>query len=167
MANLLRSAKSASDWGPNELIAYNIHIQDTDQATFFGLAQLPQSTVSPIILNNLNMANVPAPVAKPDRLFFRYMQLAQADDALKAQTDDFAKFLFELLDYDNILGQPLALCQKFDLNLPMGGISVCAKPSLCVIDGSNEALVRLVDENKVRFFRTLNQSIADERNSRM
>lgn len=53
MANLIRSAKSGSDWRQNELVAFNITIQNVDVQTFFGVAQLPQTTVSTVILNNV------------------------------------------------------------------------------------------------------------------
>ncbi|KAF8969914.1 hypothetical protein BDZ97DRAFT_1596519, partial [Flammula alnicola] len=52
MANIIRSAKSGSDWTMNELLAYNIHVVDEDVATFFGHPNLPAPTVDPIILNN-------------------------------------------------------------------------------------------------------------------
>ena len=43
MANLVRLAKSGSDWGPNELLAYNISIVEEDQQTFFS-GPLPHYT---------------------------------------------------------------------------------------------------------------------------
>lgn len=36
MANLVRLAKSGSDWKSKELVAYHIAIQEHDQAQFFG-----------------------------------------------------------------------------------------------------------------------------------
>jgi hypothetical protein len=41
MTAFLRSPKSGSDWGPNELLAYNINVQFQDAATFFGVDPLP------------------------------------------------------------------------------------------------------------------------------
>jgi hypothetical protein len=53
MATLLRSPKSGSDWGPNELHAYNIDIQFQDAATFFGVNPLPQPAVAAEVLRDL------------------------------------------------------------------------------------------------------------------
>jgi hypothetical protein len=56
MANIiLRSAKSGSDWTDNELVAFNITINTVDAATFFGNANLPLSSLSPVILENREM----------------------------------------------------------------------------------------------------------------
>jgi hypothetical protein len=45
IANLVRSAKSGSSWGMNELIAFNIEVIDVNAQTFFGNAILPQLTI--------------------------------------------------------------------------------------------------------------------------
>jgi hypothetical protein len=53
MATLLRSPKSGSDWGLNELLAYSIDIQFQDAATFFGVNPLPQpSHNQPLLLKS-------------------------------------------------------------------------------------------------------------------
>ncbi|KAJ4465181.1 hypothetical protein C8J55DRAFT_441351 [Lentinula edodes] len=54
MANLLRSAKSSSDWTQNELRAYNITVQWQDAATFFGVDPLPQPAVAQEVLTTLD-----------------------------------------------------------------------------------------------------------------
>jgi hypothetical protein len=51
MANLIRFAKSGSDWTRGDLDAYNIHVHVEDTATFFGIPDLPQPQVDPEILN--------------------------------------------------------------------------------------------------------------------
>ncbi|KAK0503779.1 hypothetical protein EDD18DRAFT_1411260 [Armillaria luteobubalina] len=52
MANLLRIAKSGSNWGQNELHAYNIVVEYQDAATFFGVDPLPQPPVATELLRN-------------------------------------------------------------------------------------------------------------------
>jgi hypothetical protein len=39
---LIRSAKSGSDWGPNELAAYNVKVESQDAAPFFEVDPLPE-----------------------------------------------------------------------------------------------------------------------------
>ena len=68
MANLKRSAKSSSSWGINELIAFNIGVNIVKTQTFFGSPNLPQLTVSPVILNNLDDPT------KPKMDFFTYLE---------------------------------------------------------------------------------------------
>jgi hypothetical protein len=41
MTTFLRSPKSGSDWGPNELLAYNTNVQFQDAAIFFGVNLQP------------------------------------------------------------------------------------------------------------------------------
>jgi hypothetical protein len=43
MTDIIRLAKSGSDWTSNELVAYNINIQEQDQSLFFG-GPLPEYT---------------------------------------------------------------------------------------------------------------------------
>jgi hypothetical protein len=93
MANIIRSARSGSDWSENELVAFNIRIDTVDAATFFGNASLPPPSVSPVILNHIRM---PAgPLAKTDWQFFQYLRHAST------RVDDFAAFILRLLGYDD------------------------------------------------------------------
>ena len=41
MANLVRSAKSGSDWTTNELLSYNIKVMEQSLVDFFQEANLP------------------------------------------------------------------------------------------------------------------------------
>ena len=52
MATLIQSVKSGSDWGQNELRAYNIQVVNEDLITFFGTGQLPPPTVHTVVLAN-------------------------------------------------------------------------------------------------------------------
>ena len=59
MANLVPSAKPVNRWGPYELIAFNINVVSEEVETFFGNADLPQLTVSSVVLNNLEESTDP------------------------------------------------------------------------------------------------------------
>ncbi len=51
MTELIRSAKSGSDWMSHELAAYNIVVEYQNAATFFGTPNLPQpATINPAVL---------------------------------------------------------------------------------------------------------------------
>ncbi|KAK0462365.1 uncharacterized protein EV420DRAFT_1761604 [Desarmillaria tabescens] len=73
MTNLLRTAKSGSDWGRRELRAYNIVVEYQDATTFFGVDPLPQPPVAAEILHNV-AAEVTADEGNYSLL--RYMDLA-------------------------------------------------------------------------------------------
>src|ERR1700691_6228339 len=101
MANLVRSAKSGSNWGMNELIAFNIEVIDVNAQTFFGNTILPQLTVSPIILDNLE--EPAGPLHKADMDFFAYMEdsttIPPPEHSL---LDDFAAFVLNMMRYDEV-----------------------------------------------------------------
>ena len=54
MSQLIRSAKSASDWTMNELGAYNITVIYQDAATFFERPDLPQPIINTDVLTALD-----------------------------------------------------------------------------------------------------------------
>jgi hypothetical protein len=53
MTDLLRTAKSGSDWIEAQLRAFNIIVEFQDAATFFGVDPLPQPAVAGEFVNHL------------------------------------------------------------------------------------------------------------------
>ena len=96
--NIVRSAKSGSDWTETQLFQYNVRIDIVDCATFFGIPALPQPTISPTILNHLIVP--PGPLPKVERQFFLYLRDATRAGSEEACVDDFASHILRLLDYD-------------------------------------------------------------------
>ena len=142
MAQLIRLAKSGSDWSHNELIAFNIIIQDVNAATFFGTPQLPATTVSPVILNNLAWPPPPAVVTKEERIFFEFLACANVLEV--AAMDDFAGHVFRMLDFD---GGERSIATKRELSFTMCDTRVWAKADITVMEGSTYSLV--IQEDKV------------------
>ena len=60
MATITQLAKSASDRSVNELFAYDIRVVNENVATFLGSPNLPQSTLDPVILNNIDASPGPS-----------------------------------------------------------------------------------------------------------
>jgi hypothetical protein len=148
MANILLSAKSGSDWTDNELTAFNIQVDSVDAATFFNMGQLPDPIVSPVILTNESRPQ--GPLAKRDRLFFQYMK-----DAVKGEeslVDDFAAFILGIFEYDE---PERVIHQRKEVSFVMCGMTVSAKPDVCVMSESEYLL--LVQEDKVRPSFSLNR----------
>ena len=91
MANLIQSARSGSDWGTNELVVFNIKVNNVNAQTFFGSPNLPQIMVSAVILDNLEE---PASTLQKSNIdFFAYMQDTMAiPPRQESLVDDFAAF---------------------------------------------------------------------------
>ena len=135
MATLIRSAKSGSDWGRNELRAYNIQVVNEDLVTFFGTCQLPPPTVRTAVLANESYPAAGLP-NNEDRLFFLYMHEAMLHSpGEESAVDDLAAHLLTTIGYD----QPDRLiCQRKDIPLYMCGSNVHVKTDVCVVDYSSE-----------------------------
>jgi hypothetical protein len=140
-AQLIRSAKSGSDWTDHELFAFNIVIQDVDVATFFGASQLPPTTVSPIILNNVLGPAPPAVISKEDRLFFKYLERANIGD--KVPVDDFAGHILRMLSFDD---DERSIVTKSKLSFTMCGTRVRAKADIAVLDDAEYSLMVQTDK---------------------
>ena len=143
MANIIRAAKSGSDWGENELLAFNIHVQCVDAKTFFGQVVLPRATVSPVILNNIDQ---PTACNKVERKFFGLLEDTTLGE--KSHIDDFAAFLLDLMDYND--GDRVIHSHK-ELGFVMCGKRVLAEPDVCLVDhpGRGGCLL-IVQEDRVR-----------------
>lgn len=143
MAQIVRSAKSANKWTENELIGFNITVNSVDVQTFFNVAQLPPTNVSPIILNNLDAPPPPAVLTKDEYHFFTY--LARAEDTYECSVDDLAGHILRMLDFDDVVHRR-SLSLKRELAFTMCGEIVYAKLDYTVMDHDNHVL--LVQEDK-------------------
>ena len=147
MANLIRSPKSGSNWGMNELIAFNITVNTVNTQTFFGSPNLPETVVPPVILDNLE--EPAGPLREVDMHFFVYME-----DAMTIEEPfviDFAAFVLRIMGYDE--GRRVVHLRK-KLGFEMCGQRVDTKTDLCIMERSpSTTSVRyllLVQEDKVR-----------------
>ena len=142
MAELIRSAKSGSDWTDYELFAFNIVIQNVDVETFFGVPHLPPTTISPVVLNNALQPASPAVISKEDRLFFNYLNLANIGE--KSAVHDFACYILKMLNFDD---NHRGIISRGEMSFTMCGTRVWAKADTAVLDNVEYSL--LVQEGKV------------------
>jgi hypothetical protein len=126
MADLERSAKRVSQWTNNELLAFNIRVEDAGVEAFFDIPQLPPPTASATILDNLDQP--PGPLFNNDRLFFAYKHLAEGP----LSCIDFTMFLLNLLEYANVGHRMLNVWAK--LPFLMAGRRIIANIDLFLID---------------------------------
>ncbi|KIL66756.1 hypothetical protein M378DRAFT_9825 [Amanita muscaria Koide BX008] len=139
MAQIVRSAKSGNKWTENELIGFNITVNTVDVQTFFNVAQLPPTNVSPVILNNLDAPPPPAALTKDEYHFFTYLE--RAENTLGCCVDDLAGHILRMVDFDDVMHRR-SLALKKELTFTMCGETVYAKPDYTVMDHDNYALLR-------------------------
>jgi hypothetical protein len=142
MADLERSAKPVSQWTNNELLAFNIRVEDAGVEAFFNIPQLPPPTASTATLDNLD--DPPGPLLNNDRLFFAYKCSAERAER-RLSCIDLTRFLLDLLDYNS--GYRL-LSVWAKLSLLMGGRRINANIDLFVINELDEYLL-IIHEDKV------------------
>jgi hypothetical protein len=141
MANLVRSAKSGSDWGPSELYAYNITIEMQDAATFFGTNPLPQPEVANEVLNHVEADDMENDY---NYKLLRYMDLAMDPvPAAESAVDDFAVHLLTLLGY---VPRTRMTRTRTDIPLLICGEQRHAKTDVCIVDSDD--ILLLVQEDK-------------------
>jgi len=144
MANLIRSAKSGSDWTQNDLRAFNITIQRVDSTVFFGSPDLPQPAVSQVVLQNERKPNN-VQLDKPDRQFFSLLNAAERGFEESA-VDDFAVHVFRMMGYDDN-GDRIIRTRKA-IQLFMCGHKVVAQTDVCVME-ENLFQYLLIQEDRV------------------
>ncbi|KAK6967040.1 hypothetical protein R3P38DRAFT_2753981 [Favolaschia claudopus] len=142
MSQLIRSAKSGSDWTQNDLDSYRIRVEYLDVATFFQIPDLPQPTVRhPAILTLSDPANT---TDEDVYQFLRGMEQAMLPlDAEESAVDDFAVLLLREVGYAP-LGRIIRT--RKDIPLVICGENRHAKTDVCIIDDSG--ILLLVQEDK-------------------
>ncbi|KAJ7806257.1 hypothetical protein B0H14DRAFT_3091411 [Mycena olivaceomarginata] len=143
MADLIRSAKSGSNWTENDLHAYHIRVVYQDAATFFQIPGpgLPAPTVQhPAVLTLAG----PAAATEPSVYqFLRVMDLAMLPvDAEESAVNDFAVLLLQGLGY---LPVGRVIRTRKDIPLVICGENRHAKTDVCIIDDGG---ILLVQEDK-------------------
>jgi len=143
MANLIRSAKSGSDWTESELAAYHITIVPQNKQEFFGLDDLP-APATPSLAGFMTTEDRDHATDMETRKLLHYLDLAlDPKVGQEAAVDNFAAKLLEKLGYDD--GDRIIFIRRA-LPFVICGVSSFAQTDVCVMD-DNEVLL-LVQEDK-------------------
>jgi hypothetical protein len=143
MANLIRSAKSSSDWTGNDLEAYGIVIRFEDAPTFFGVNHMPLPPVDQEVLTTQDADDM---VSDRNAELINLLDLSvKPKPAEESAVNDFVVALFTLLGY--VKRHRLARTRK---NIPL---FICgdwrhAKTDVCLIDRQKNEILLLVQEDK-------------------
>ena len=145
MANLLRSAKSGSDWTANELLSYNIKVVEQSFADFFQEANLPP--VSEDVRSFVEtLDRAAAKLANDEDTYKLLHHLDLAHDpkmGQEAAVDSFAEKLLEKLGYAS--GFRIILTRQ-SLPLLICGSNCSAQTDVCICD--EDDILLLVQEDK-------------------
>jgi len=143
MANIIRTAKSGSDWTVNELDAYNITIVPQNSSTFFGRDILPLPNHHLDLTERLTADEMEN---EDSYQVVRYMDLAMDPiPGEESAVDDFAMHLLRTMGYaGRAIGRDLR--SRKDIPFLICGEWKHAKTDVCVID--RREILLLVQEDK-------------------
>ena len=138
MADLKRSTKPVSQWTSNELLAFNIRVEDAGVEAFFNIPQLPTPTVSTTILDNFDKSHL-----NLCRTATVYKRSAEEPPS----SIDLSLFLLNLLEYVTIGHSLHGLWAK--LSFLMAGQRIIARIDLFLksVDGLHEYLLIFHEDN--------------------
>jgi hypothetical protein len=145
MANLIRSAKSGSDWTQNDLLAYNIKVSSQSPLSFYGRPLPPVGS-----LNNLDPNLVSGTLntqgLKDDTYrLLQYLDLASTANAgQESAIDDFAREILRVLGYEM---RGLLLRSRYAIPLLIcGEPNRSAQTDVTLIHGSSTILLVLQED---------------------
>jgi hypothetical protein len=144
MADLIRSAKSGSDWTTNELEAYNIRIVDKGEEEFFGKKanKLPSEIDSDLLTYEFTIGqDVPEETSE----IISFLDLAcSPEDNQESAVDDFARLLLETMGYRS---KTRVIRTRHRIPLLISGVQSMAQTDVCIIR-KNRNILLLLQENK-------------------
>jgi hypothetical protein len=143
MAEVIRSAKSGSDWTRNELFAYNIKIVPQTPEQFFGVAAaVSLAGLDPLIITgSTDTANL----SDTSLRYLTYLDLA-AHASQETLIDTFSLQTLDLLGYSE---RGLALFTRYNIPLTICGDEKNAQTDVCLLDGRSMILLILQEDKMV------------------
>ena len=147
MANFIRVAKSGSDWGPNDLDAFNISIIEQEQETFFRcpLSEIAQSSGRKNPVGFLQHEGRVEGLDDTSLALIKRLDLAMKITAgEESAVVDFTAELLRAIGYEE---KSTVVCTRKDIRFIMCGEPVYAKTDVCILDHVSEILL-LVQEDK-------------------
>ncbi|KAF8527400.1 hypothetical protein BU17DRAFT_39503 [Hysterangium stoloniferum] len=143
MANIIRLAKSGSNWSTNELIAYKISIVERDQNTFFN-GPLPAYTgPTGFVQYEDRVQGLDA----PSLALIKRLDLAmKAMDGEESAVDDFTIQLLWVLGYET---EQNVVRSRKHIPLSMCGEQVYTKTDVCVLNVDFEILLVQEDTSHI------------------
>ena len=144
MVDIIRSAKSGSDWTRNELLAYNIKVVPRPPEQFFGAA------TAGVSLSGLDPLVITGSTDTPDVSDTTLRYLTYLDLATRASQetliDEFSRQTLDLLGYAE---RGLALFTRYIIPLTICGEGKSAQTDVCLVDRRSMILLVLQEDKMV------------------
>jgi hypothetical protein len=146
MANLIRSAKSGSDWTTNDLMAYNIRVSSRSPDNFYDQPLPTVESLSSLDPNLLSGTLGTQGLSDETYRLLQYVDLAsRANSGQESAIDDFAREILRTLGYEK---RGLLLRSRYAIPLMISGDPKrSAQTDLCLVQGSSTILL-VVQEDK-------------------
>jgi len=146
MANLIRSAKSGSDWTTNDLLAYNISVSSQSPNNFYGQPLPTVESLSSLDPNLLSGTLDTQGLSDGTYRLLQYLDLAsRANSGQESAIDDFAREILRTLGYEK---RGLLLRSRYAIPLMISGDPKrSAQTDVCLVQGSSTILL-VVQEDK-------------------
>lgn len=140
MANLIRSAKSGSDWTTNDLLAYNIRVSSQSSYRFYGQPVLTFANLSSLDPHLLSGTLSTQGISDETYRLLQYIDLAsRANSGQESVINDFAKEILRALGYEK---RGLILRSHYAIPLLIGGEpNRLAQTGVCLLQGSSTILL--------------------------
>ena len=139
MANLIRSAKSGSEWTVNDLLAYNITVSSQSPEIFYGQPLPPVKNLSKLDPYLISGTLGTRGLSGETRRVLRYLDLASRTD-LSQETAilDFAREILRVVGYEK---DPLLLRSRYAIPLVICASTWSAETGICLTQGSSSILL--------------------------
>jgi hypothetical protein len=134
MANLIRSAKSGSDWTTNDLLAYNIRVSSQSPDEFYGQPLPTVASLSSLDPNLLSGTLGTQGLSDETYRLLQYLDLAsRANSGQESAIDDFAREILRALGYEK---RGLLLRSRYAIPLLISGDpNRSAQTDVCLSSG--------------------------------
>ncbi|PIA12560.1 hypothetical protein COEREDRAFT_84042 [Coemansia reversa NRRL 1564] len=146
MSNIIRSAKSGSEWTVNELLAYDIVVHHQSSMEFFGFE--PKSSLEYLdphfVQNTLDAPS--EDISDQSYRLLQYLDLAtRANSGQESAIDDFAKEVLRVTGFEE---RGTLLRSRYAIPFTIcGDSSRSAQSDVCLIHG-NSTILLIIQEDK-------------------
>jgi len=142
MADIIRSTKCGSEWGKNELIAYNITVETYIEKDFF--KQKLEKISENIDKEFLEFEFTPGRDTPEDNELLGYLDLASRGQ--ESMVDDFAKELLRSMKF-NTKGRLIRT--RHIIPFSMAGSDTTAQTDVCILRKRDEILLLIQEDKKL------------------
>lgn len=144
MTELIRSAKSGSDWTKNDLLSYNIKVTSFSPEEFYGEPLPSLSDIDPYLVDGtLDTQGLSDETYR----LLQYLDLAsKANSGQESAIDDFAREILRVLGYES---RGLLLRSRYNIPLLICGDSnQSVQTDVCLVQGASTILL-VIQEDKI------------------